>query len=474
MKYFVKERLSENMSRTPDGFLVCLGVPIARTGIQIYGGHETPLIPGADGLVHVEREEDQVFHPKTIASFEGKPVTINHPEEFVNPENWSKLAKGSIQNVRRGKGEYSDSLIADVLITDAEAIQLVESGEMREVSCGYEADYEQDDEAPGIGRQMKIVGNHLALVDEGRAGSSYAIRDHKTGKVHMSKKKEEKKKWTDKISSIFAKAQTDAHKIIDEAMESEAGDESLGGEQSKPVSATAAPAKPTGDAEAMASMMGDFKKMCDAVIEKLQGKGGATDAEEKKPDDKPVENKEKSDDAEGEGESDLEGRLSKLEQLVSGLIEKLGDKGDAGDEDPDAETGDEDESEESEDDDFESSTMVGDAANDTASRAEILSPGIKMGKDVKERALKAAYSTKDGEKILKSLNGGKAPTFDSKEKIEMLFVAASELMKSDRARANAKTKDAKVRDVNGDSFNGNFKTPAELNEINAKAWSGRN
>jgi hypothetical protein len=471
MKYFVRERISENISKTPDGFLVCLAVPIARTGVQQYGAHETPLMAGPDGIVHIDRSEDEVFHPKTIASFEGKPVTINHPEEFVNPENWSELAKGVIQNVRRGKGEYSDSMICDVLITDAEAIALVESGEMREVSCGYEADYEQDDEEPGKGRQTKIVGNHLALVDQGRAGAAYAIRDHKTGKVHMSKKKASKKTVMDKIASIFTKAQADAVKVADEAMEAEeAGDESLGGQESKPNPQTGEPAKPVNDE--MSAMMGDFKKMCDAIMAKL-GQSTPAGAGDEKPDQPPPKKKEESadDGSEGEAGGDMDARLKKLEAAVSAMAEKLGAKADAGDDEMESE--DADESEEAEDDDFESSTMVGDSANDTASRAEILSPGIKMGKDIKERALKAAFATEDGAKILKALNGGKTLTFDTKEKVEMLFTAASELMKSDRARANAKTKTATVRDEYGSPVNGNYKTAEQLNEVNAKAWAGR-
>ena len=148
MKYFVKARISENISETPEGFLVCIGVPIARTGIQIYGPGETPL-DYQNGEVAIDRPEKEVFRPETLASFEGKPITVTHPEEFVNPENWKQLAVGTMQNVRRGEGDFKDSLIADLLITDRVAIELVKNG-LREVSCGYTADYEQEE--PGIGK----------------------------------------------------------------------------------------------------------------------------------------------------------------------------------------------------------------------------------------------------------------------------------------------------------------------------------
>jgi hypothetical protein len=48
-------------------------------------------------------------------------VTIGHPKDFngniifVTPQNWRQLANGHIQNVRRGGGEQSDLLLADVI-----------------------------------------------------------------------------------------------------------------------------------------------------------------------------------------------------------------------------------------------------------------------------------------------------------------------------------------------------------------------
>lgn len=60
-------RLSEHMTRTPEGFLICRDVPIARTGRQDY----LPQEIGQDGdrMVPVYRTEDEVFSQATIASF---------------------------------------------------------------------------------------------------------------------------------------------------------------------------------------------------------------------------------------------------------------------------------------------------------------------------------------------------------------------------------------------------------------------
>jgi len=249
MKYYTPTKLSENISETPEGFLVCIGVPIARTGEMEYGEHETPLEADEKGKVIISRSEEEVFRPETIASFEGKPVTITHPVDFVTPENWSRLAKGTLQNVRRGEGDQKNDLLADLLITDSVAINLVKNG-LREVSCGYEAEYVQTEEGRGI--QTNIVGNHLALVDEGRAGSSYAINDHKG---------ENKMKLGERIKAIFAKAKGKAL-TLDEAMNLAKDEE---GEKEE--------AKDWKDA------YDELVKMCDAMKAQIDSMGKGKDAE---------------------------------------------------------------------------------------------------------------------------------------------------------------------------------------------------
>ena len=133
--FYLTGKIGEKRSTTPEGFLVCHDVPIARTGTQLYTADEVPIEPGPDGLVRIARDEAHVFRPETIASFEGKPVTVNHPDEFVNPENWKNLTVGFVQNVRRGDGIFNDLLLADLVITDADGIEYV-NRELPEVSCG--------------------------------------------------------------------------------------------------------------------------------------------------------------------------------------------------------------------------------------------------------------------------------------------------------------------------------------------------
>lgn len=184
MKYLFNTRLGDTRFRLNDGSLLCKDVPIARTGSQLYSAEDLPnLEPDDDDEIVVERTPDEVFSPETLASFEGMTVTILHPEDddgnikFVDPDNWRELAVGHVQNVRQGAGSQSDLTIADLIIKDEAAISYIENG-LREVSCGYDAEYKQT--APGKAKQYQISGNHVALVPNGRAGSRCAIGDRNT------------------------------------------------------------------------------------------------------------------------------------------------------------------------------------------------------------------------------------------------------------------------------------------------------
>src|SRR5260364_442906 len=129
MQFFTVEPLGPKQSLTPEGFLVCHDVPIARTGTMAYAALELPqLEAGADGIVWTERPPEVVCGVESMASFEGKPVTLDHPDVLVTPHNWNTLAKGVTQHVRRGEGEQDGLLLADLLITDAFAMEQVRAG----------------------------------------------------------------------------------------------------------------------------------------------------------------------------------------------------------------------------------------------------------------------------------------------------------------------------------------------------------
>lgn len=184
MKAYYGSRLSENQTLTPEGYLICLNVPIARTGTQRYLRYELGLEDDPNETVDVFRTEEEVFSPATIASFEGKPVTDEHPPDSVTRDNITAFDSGHAQNVRRGTGDEADMLLADLFITSPRLIEAIRDGR-REVSCGYDCRYE---ESGGRIFQRAIRGNHIAVVPAGRAGHRVAIKDSATEQTERDDK----------------------------------------------------------------------------------------------------------------------------------------------------------------------------------------------------------------------------------------------------------------------------------------------
>lgn len=174
-KFYYGSKLSDNMTLMDNGCLICFNVPIARTGTYKYLREELGL--DGQGVIDVYREPDEVFNKFTIASFEGKAFTDTHPAVDVTADNWSVYSKGELSNVRRGDGENSNFLIADIIVRDPIVINEIQSGAKREVSAGYECEYVEKD---GKVYQRNIRGNHVALVQAGRAGNQVRINDSKT------------------------------------------------------------------------------------------------------------------------------------------------------------------------------------------------------------------------------------------------------------------------------------------------------
>lgn len=176
--------LSDNIVETPDGYLICKNAVIGRTGYQTYRVDELQDPEGLlrernyapDELLQIYRAPEEVFSDATLASFEGKTFTFAHPDRLLGPDNDAEHNQGHVQNVRRGKeplesGDYP--LLADVIVKGQDAIDAIRAGS-RELSCGYtyrlaREGYRWD--------QRKIVGNHVALVQKGRAGAEARIND---------------------------------------------------------------------------------------------------------------------------------------------------------------------------------------------------------------------------------------------------------------------------------------------------------
>ena len=164
-----------------NGFLVDTPV-VARLGVQVYCTE--------DGrTVREFRPAEEVFKDESLASYQGKPMTLDHV--FVNSENAKEVVVGSVT----GKAEpLGSSVVAPIVVYDNTAIQEAMAGNAKELSVGYSAIL---DETPGWGDpitgeyalksdgdqfdapegwqefdaiQRDIKVNHLAMVYRGRAG----------------------------------------------------------------------------------------------------------------------------------------------------------------------------------------------------------------------------------------------------------------------------------------------------------------
>jgi hypothetical protein len=188
MLYADAEQISPRQSLLQGGALLARDVPIARTGRMTYSAMELPGFEDAadsNGWISVSRDPSEVFSPIAVASFEGVPVVMRHPDGLgVTADNWRRLAVGHAQNVRRS----GDMLIADLLIHDRDAIDAVRNGNWRSISCGYDASYEP---SRGGLRQTDIRGNHVAILhpgDEARCGPICRIGDQAPRRSSMPKR----------------------------------------------------------------------------------------------------------------------------------------------------------------------------------------------------------------------------------------------------------------------------------------------
>jgi hypothetical protein len=176
--FFTIEKISENREITPEGYLLCRNCPVARIGKMIYLPSEVGdvgVTVDSDGFITVDRFPEDVFSDSFLDSLNLKPVTNDHPAVDVDPSNYKNFSVGVGTNPRRGEGELSDYLLMDLLIQDGEVISLIHDGKV-EISLGYRCDIVPTDD-PFIGKQVNLIGNHIAVVEKGRCGPNCKIVD---------------------------------------------------------------------------------------------------------------------------------------------------------------------------------------------------------------------------------------------------------------------------------------------------------
>lgn len=176
--------------RTPEGFLL-VDAYTARDGTLEYSD-------GASSWVEYRPRSELV---KAAATFEGKPVTDEHPKTMVSAETWSEVSKGVHMGVPTV--EVVDGvgyMRAKLLITDAALIQKIDAAGLRELSIGFTSvvvpteNGLSPDGVPSAAVQTDLQGNHVAVVKAGRAGPQVRLlMDGKDVPVHKEIVMEEPK-----------------------------------------------------------------------------------------------------------------------------------------------------------------------------------------------------------------------------------------------------------------------------------------
>ena len=173
MKILINEKISPHRYKDNHGYLICTDCIMARTGKQTYTRDEC-FGDGDSTEIEVDRPSKEVFDAKTMASFENVPITIEHPSVNVDPDNYNTLSVGHMRDIRKGTYEGQPVMVGTAVITDSEAIEKVESGNLTNLSCGYDCDIDDSDNP----HQFNIRGNHIALCECPRAGITH-IQDSK-------------------------------------------------------------------------------------------------------------------------------------------------------------------------------------------------------------------------------------------------------------------------------------------------------
>ena len=304
--------ISPNQIETGEGFLICKNVPIARTGTQDYLGSELGLSGGeSEQIIAVVRPPDEVFSEATLASFEGKPVTNDHPPGLIGPDEVKTYEMGHAQNIRRGTGEWKDYMIADLHIHDRDLIDAIQNGK-REISCGYECDYVKNED--GTYSQKNIRGNHVAVVDRGRAGKRAAILDSDKNEAKKPERKVMSK--TGLFFKLFGQAVKDKSPEEIEQMAMDAAvaldaEETKGQEENNLEEKKSPEDKPDGAGETSAKdseFLNALDKKIDRLLEFLDP---ATKKEEKDPMDEAIESLEggKDEDPKGDDQENGEAKV---------------------------------------------------------------------------------------------------------------------------------------------------------------------
>lgn len=192
------------------GFVHITNVPIACVGVFPY--------MKADNSVEMEAKlPTELLSEGTVDSANSKPVTDNHPDELVTQVNARNYMKGFTATNAHVE---NDKLKVDMTITDKSLIDEINKGK-QELSIGFETEVvPKKGEYKGVAYdsvQRNIRINHVAVVEQGRAGHSVRLLGDSAEMIEQDVQKKGKRMDTTKVrldGADVTVATVDADKII--------------------------------------------------------------------------------------------------------------------------------------------------------------------------------------------------------------------------------------------------------------------
>nr|DAE20614.1 MAG TPA: hypothetical protein [Siphoviridae sp. ctJ3t72] len=182
MKKLVYDRSPVDSVRTVDdnGYLHVGISNITKEQVAPYLGSEIPgfekLGLKPDEIYNVYRPAAELSKPATVESLNGIPVLLKHAEDSAEAPASNRV--GSTGTDAKWESPY---LTNSLHIQDADAIRRINDGTMREISMGYfytpvlrHGEFEGE---PYDVVMTDISCNHVALVEEGRAGHDVSVKD---------------------------------------------------------------------------------------------------------------------------------------------------------------------------------------------------------------------------------------------------------------------------------------------------------
>ena len=178
------DKASKRIEDTTNGFLRVRDNPFTREQVVQYRGYEIPEWQEhgleRDKLYNVYRPAKELSRKETVESLNGIPLLLEH--ETFDPDNPPiRRQIGSAGTDAKWVPPY---LTNSLTFTSTKAINMLKSGAMKELSLGYYYDPvfksgTAPDGKPYDVMMTNIIANHIALVEEGRAGPDVAVHDSK-------------------------------------------------------------------------------------------------------------------------------------------------------------------------------------------------------------------------------------------------------------------------------------------------------